>query len=65
MSVSMIGIDFNKASVDIRSKFSFTKKNAVISMERLKEVKGILGCVILLYVLYNNYIYNVYKDGIL
>lgn len=43
----MIGIDFNKASVDIRSKFSFTKKNAVISMERLKEVKGILGCVIL------------------
>lgn len=47
MSVSMIGIDFNKASVDIRSKFSFTKKNAVISMERLKEVKGILGCVIL------------------
>lgn len=47
MSVSMIGIDFNKASVDIRSKFSFTKKNAIISMERLKEVKGILGCVIL------------------
>ena len=47
MSVSMIGIDFNKASDDIRSKFSFTKKNAVISMERLKEVKGILGCVIL------------------
>lgn len=47
MSVSMIGIDFNKASIDIRSKFSFTKKNAVISMQRLKKVKGILGCVIL------------------
>ena len=43
----MIGIDFNKASVDTRSKFSFTKKNAVNAMEKLKDIKGVLGCVIL------------------
>ena len=24
----MVGIDYNKASVDIRAQFSFTKKNA-------------------------------------
>lgn len=47
MSISMVGIDYNKASVDIRAKFSFTKKNAVIAMERLKAMSGILGCVIL------------------
>ena len=28
MSISMIGIDYNKANVDIRAMFSFTKKNA-------------------------------------
>ncbi|MCI5699359.1 MAG: glutamyl-tRNA reductase [Lachnospiraceae bacterium] len=47
MSVSMIGIDFNRASVDIRAKFSFTKKKAVEAMGKLKEEKDILGCVIL------------------
>lgn len=47
MSISMIGIDHSKASVDIRAKFSFTKKKAVESMSRLKEKQGILGCIIL------------------
>lgn len=47
MCISMIGIDFNKASVDIRSNFSFTKKNAVAAMERLKKEPGILGCILL------------------
>lgn len=47
MSVSMIGIDFNRASVDIRAKFSFTKKKAVEAMGKLKEEKDILGCIIL------------------
>ena len=37
MSVSMIGIDFNKASVDIRSKFSFNKKNAVYFNGKIKR----------------------------
>lgn len=47
MSISMIGIDHNKASVDIRAGFSFTKKNAVAAMERLKKEAGVLGCIIL------------------
>ena len=47
MSISMIGIDYNKANVDIRAMFSFTKKNAAAAMEKLKEAPGILGCIIL------------------
>lgn len=47
MSISMIGIDHSRASVDIRARFSFTRKNAVSAMERLKEDKDILGCIIL------------------
>ena len=43
----MVGIDYNKASVDIRAQFSFTKKNAAAAMEKLKEAPGILGCIIL------------------
>lgn len=47
MSISMIGIDYNRASVDIRAGFSFTKKNAAAAMERLKKEQGVLGCIIL------------------
>lgn len=47
MSISMIGIDHSRASVDIRARFSFTKKNAAGAMERMKEERGILGCIIL------------------
>ena len=47
MSISMIGIDHSKASVDIRAQFSFTKKRAIEAMKKLKEEHGILGCIIL------------------
>ncbi len=47
MSICMLGIDHNKASVDVRALFSFTKKNAAAAMEQLKKSKGILGCIIL------------------
>ena len=43
----MIGIDYGKASVDVRAQFSFTKKNAVQAMERLKKMPGVYGCIIL------------------
>lgn len=43
----MIGIDYNRASVDIRAGFSFTKKNAAAAMERLKREQGVQGCIIL------------------
>ncbi len=47
MSISMIGVDHNRAPVDIRALFAFTKKNAGEAMERLKEQEGIYGCIIL------------------
>ena len=47
MGISMIGIDYNRASVDIRAGLSFTKKNAAAAMERLKREQGVLGCIIL------------------
>ena len=47
MSISMIGIDHNMAPVDIRALFAFTKKHAGEAMEKIKEKKGIYGCVIL------------------
>ena len=47
MGISMIGIDYNRASVDVRVGFSFTKKNAATAMERLKSEQGVLGCIIL------------------
>ena len=47
MSISMIGIDHNMAPVDIRAHFAFTKKNAGEAMEKIKNHKGIYGCVIL------------------
>lgn len=43
----MIGIDYKKASVDVRAQFSFTKKNTVAALENLKKEPGILGCIIL------------------
>ena len=43
MTISMIGIDHDRAPVDIRALFAFTKKNAGEAMERLKETAGIYG----------------------
>lgn len=47
MSISMIGIDHNKADVDIRALFSFTKKSAAEAMQHWKSLPGIQGCIIL------------------
>lgn len=47
MSIKMLGIDYNKASVDIRALFSFTKKNAGEAMEEFYGEEGILGCIII------------------
>ena len=47
MTISMIGIDHDRAPVDIRALFAFTKKNAGEAMEKMKKTAGIYGCVIL------------------
>ena len=43
----MIGIDHNKASLDERAIFSFTKTKSMLAMDRFCEVSGVYGCVIL------------------
>lgn len=47
MSISMIGIDHNRAQVDIRALFAFTRKNAGEAMEEIQKEDGILGCILL------------------
>ena len=47
MSIRMIGIDHSLAGLDVRAKFSFTKKSAAEAMEQFKELEGVKGCVLL------------------
>ncbi|MCI5903298.1 MAG: glutamyl-tRNA reductase [Blautia sp.] len=47
MSVSMIGIDHTAASVDVRARFSFTRKEAGEAMEKIHAMEGIDGCILL------------------
>lgn len=47
MGIQMTGIDHSVAEIDIRTIFSFTKKSTALALERLKQVKGIEGCVLL------------------
>lgn len=47
MGIFMIGIDHSRAAVDVRSVFSFTKKNGAEFMHRLNAEKGVAGCVVL------------------
>lgn len=47
MSIQMIGIDHTRASIDVRTVFSFTKKNIAKAMETWKQIPGLHGCVII------------------
>ena len=47
MSVIMVGIDHNKADLDIRSVFSFTKKKTDQAYLYFKNINGISGSVIM------------------
>ena len=47
MSILMIGIDHSMAPVDVRARFSFTKKQAGEAVEKIKLMDGIRGCVLL------------------
>lgn len=47
MSIHMIGIDYNRAELDVRGLFSFTKKGAVFAMGKFCQIPEISGCVIL------------------
>ena len=43
MGICMLGIDHNRALLDVRALFSFTKKNTAEALEVLREKEGILG----------------------
>ena len=47
MAIWMVGIDHNKANIDIRSTFSFTTKKMAAAYEAFLRRKDIDGCVIL------------------
>lgn len=47
MSIQMVGIDHNKGSVDVRALFSFTKNKSMDAMQKLMEMEGIKGAIIL------------------
>lgn len=47
MNIKMIGIDYSKASVEIREKFSFTKKNSILAMNYFKENCNLSGCIVI------------------
>lgn len=47
MNLKMTGIDFNSAGIDVRQRFSFTKRAMEEAMGRLGENEEIRGCVII------------------
>lgn len=47
LHIKMVGIDHNKASIEYRERFSFTKTGALEGMRILKDRYPINGCVIL------------------
>lgn len=46
MGIRMIGIDHDHAEIDIRTIFSFTKKDLVTALKKIEERDGICSCVI-------------------
>jgi len=47
MSVWMVGVDHNRADLDVRARFSFTKKKTEEAFEAFRDIPGISGNVIL------------------
>lgn len=47
MDIQMVGINYSKAEIDIRERFSFTKTEKIRAMEELIKNEEILGCVII------------------
>ena len=47
MNIQMIGIDYNIATIDERSTFSFTKPKCIRAMQTFCAIPGIKGCIII------------------
>lgn len=47
LNLAMAGIDFNKASIDVRERFALTLSAQAAAMGRLRHLSGVSGCVII------------------
>lgn len=46
ITIEMAGIDYNRADITVRQRFSFTKSQTVDALQRIRRQEGILGCVV-------------------
>lgn len=47
MDITMVGIDYRDAGLDIRGRFSYTKREQEETIKYLRQLDGISGCVLL------------------
>ncbi len=47
MNLKMTGIDYTRAGIDVRQKFSFTRTAMAEAMEQMRQTKEIRGCVMI------------------
>lgn len=47
MDITMVGIDYTDAGLDIRGKFSYTKREQEKTISALRKKEGISGCILL------------------
>lgn len=47
MNITMVGIDYKDAGLDIRGRFSYTKREQEETIKYLRQLEGISGCVLL------------------
>lgn len=47
MDITMVGIDYRDAGLDIRGRFSYTKREQEETIKYLRQLEGISGCVLL------------------
>ena len=47
MDIVMIGIDYTDAGLDIRGRFSYTKREQEETVQHLRQLEGISGCILL------------------
>lgn len=47
MNITMVGINYKDAGLDIRGRFSYTKREQEETIKYLRQLEGISGCVLL------------------
>lgn len=47
IDLKMVGVDHNRAAIEYRERFAFTKAAATVAMRQIKDQYGVCGCVVL------------------